>query len=378
MTFTLSEEQQLLKDAARDFCREQAPVSRLRKLRDDKKNGRDDALWREMAAMGWAGILVPEEYGGAGLGYVGLGVVLEETGRTLAASPLHSTAMIGASAFVLGGSAAQKAEWLPRIAAGDTVTALAIDEGAHHAPLKTALAAAKSGGGYKLSGAKSYIADGHIADLFIVAARTSGAPGEGEGLTLFLVPADAKGLSRRELITVDSRGAADLVFDNVEVGADAILGAANKGAVLLDQILDRARIGLAAEMLGQALQAFELTSEYLKTRRQFGQVIGGFQALQHRAAKMFTEIELTRSCVQAALDALDREANDIATYASLAKARASETLHLVSSELVQMHGGIGMTDAHDAGLYLKRARVVEGMYGGAAFHRDRYALLLGF
>ncbi len=362
MTFTLNEEQRLLKDAARDFIRDQAPVARLRKLRDEKKNGRDPALWREMAAMGWAGILVPEEYGGAGLGYVGLGVVLEEAGRTLAASPLHSSALVGASALMLAGSDAQKEEWLPKIASGETAATLAVDEGAHHAPGRTRLKARKAAAGCQLSGEKRFVADGHIADLFIVA----GADG------LFLVKSDAVGLSVDELITVDSRGAADLKFENVE--ADALNGAAD----VLDQILDRARIGLAAEMLGQANEAFEITSEYLKTRKQFGQVIGGFQALQHRAAKMFTELELTRSCVMAALDALDRDAKDIPALASLAKARAGETLHLVSNELVQMHGGIGMTDAHDAGLYLKRARVAEGLYGGASYHRDRYARLNGF
>lgn len=359
MTFTLNEEQRLLKDAARDFIRDQAPVARLRKLRDEKKNGRDPALWREMAAMGWAGILVPEEYGGSGLGYVGLGVVLEEAGRTLAASPLHSSALVGASALMLAGSDAQKKAWLPKIASGETIATLAIDEGAHHAPARSKL---KSTAGHQLSGAKRFVADGHIADLFIVAGANE----------LFLVKSDAAGLSVDELITVDSRGAADLRFENVE--AEAL----NGGADVLDQILDRARIGLAAEMLGQASEAFEITSEYLKTRKQFGQVIGGFQALQHRAAKMFTELELTRSCVMAALDALDRDAKDVPALASLAKARAAETLHLVSNELVQMHGGIGMTDAHDAGLYLKRARVAEGLYGGASYHRDRYARLNGF
>jgi alkylation response protein AidB-like acyl-CoA dehydrogenase len=346
-------------------------VSRLRKARDAKKNGRDPELWREMAAMGWAGILVPEEHGGAGVGFVGMGLVLEEAGRTLAASPLHSTALIGASALMLAGSEAQKAEWLPKIAAGEVVVALAVDEGAHHAPLKTALTAK----GGKLSGQKKYVADGHVADLFIVAARTSAAAGDASGITLFLVKADAAGLKRRELITVDSRGAADLKFDNVEAEA---LGPIDGGADALEKILDRARIGMAAEMLGQASAAFEITSEYLKTRKQFGQVIGGFQALQHRAAKMFTDLELTRSCVYAALDGLDRNANDIPELASLAKARAADTLHLVTSEMVQMHGGIGMTDEHDAGLYLKRARVAEALYGGAAFHRDRYAALLGF
>ncbi|MEZ5994930.1 MAG: acyl-CoA dehydrogenase family protein [Hyphomonadaceae bacterium] len=358
MTFTLNDEQQMLQDAARDFFREQAPVSRLRKLRDERKNGRDPELFAEMAAMGWAGIIIPEEYGGAGLGYVGLGLVLEAAGRTLVASPLHSSALTGASALLLAGSDAQKSAWLPKIASGEAIATLAVDERSHHAPAKSAMRV--SGG--KLTGKKAYVADGHIADLLIVALADG----------LCLVRSDAPGLTRRELVTVDSRGAADLIFEGVPV--EEMFGGAN----ILDAVLDRARIGLSAEMLGQAVQAFEVTSDYLKTRRQFGQVIGGFQALQHRAAKLFTEIELTRSCVFAALDALDRNAEDIAVYASLAKARAAETLHLASNEMVQLHGGIGMTDEHDAGLYLKRARVAEALYGGAAFHRDRYARLLGF
>ena len=358
MTFTLSEEQRLLKDAARDFFQDQAPVSRLSKLRDEKKNGRDPDLWREMAAMGWAGIIVPEAFGGSGLGYVGMGLVLEQAGRTLTASPLHSSALTCASALLLAGTQAQKERWLPKIATGEAIGALAVDEGAHHAPDKSTL---KVSGG-KISGAKSYVAEGHIADLFIVVG--------GDGL--YLVRSDAKGMRRRELLTVDSRGAADLTFDDAD--AERMEG----GAVAIDAVLDRARIGLAAEMLGQAQEAFEITSEYLKTRKQFGQVIGGFQALQHRAAKLFTELELTRSCVFAALDALDRDDARIPEYASLAKGRASETLHLASNEMVQLHGGIGMTDAHDAGFYLKRARVAEALYGGASFHRDRYARLLGF
>lgn len=378
MTFMLTEEQRLLKDAALDFVREQAPVSRLRKMRDARKNGRDPELWRDMAAMGWAGVLVAEEHGGAGLGHVAMGLVLESCGRTLAASPLLSTAVVGASAVALGAAPERGKQLLPEIAAGALVMALAVDEGAHHAPLRTALRAQPSERGYRLTGAKRFVADGHLADIFVVVARTSGEAGDADGLTLFLVPADADGLVRHERITVDSRGAADLSFDNVVVDDNAVLGRPDHGAELLDRILDRARIGLAAEMLGQASEAFEITAEYLKTRRQFGQVIGGFQALQHRAAKMFTELELTRSCVYAALDAVDREARDIAQHASLAKARAGETLRLVSNEMVQMHGGIGMTDEHDAGFYLKRARVAEALYGSAAFHRDRYAALLGF
>ena len=375
MTFTLTEEQKLLKDSAREFVRDRAPVTRLRKVRDDKRNGRDDELWKSMAELGWPGIIIPEALGGAGLGYVGLGLVLEETGRTLASSPLLSTAMIGASALLLGGSDAQKKAHLPAIAEGRAITALAIEESAHHNPHRVAAKAAKAGSGYTLNGCKSFVADGHTASLFIVSARTSGNTGDANGITLFLVKGDAAGLSRHELVTVDSRGAADITFTNV---AAEPLGPVDGGAALLDQILDRARIGLAAEMLGQAEAAFEMTSEYIKTRKQFGQVIGGFQALQHRAAKAFTEMELTKSCVRAALDALDRNDPKIAEWASLAKARACETLHLVSNETVQMHGGIGMTDAHDAGLYLKRARVAEALYGGESFHRDRYARLLGF
>jgi alkylation response protein AidB-like acyl-CoA dehydrogenase len=375
----LTEEQTMLRDAAKDWASEKAPVSSFRKLRDQGSAfGYDPAVWTDMGAMGWAGVVVPEAYGGSAFGYRALGLILEETGRTLAASPLVSTALIGATALTLGGTAAQKEAWLPKIAAAECVTALALDETAHHHPARTAMTAAKSGAGYVLSGAKPFVIDGMAADLFIVAARTSGEAGDESGITLFLVPATARGLSRKRLHTVDSRGAADLTFDGVEVGADAVLGAVDHGFSLLDQILDRARAGLAAEMVGSASQAFEITLDYLKTRTQFGQVIGTFQALQHRAAKMFTALEMTRSCVEAALDAIDGNANDVRALCSLAKAKASETLHLVSNEMVQMHGGIGMTDAHDAGLYMKRARVAEHLFGGASFHRDRYASLMGF
>lgn len=373
--FTLTEEQKLLKDSAREFLRDKAPVSRFRKMRDEKRNGRDPELWREMAQLGWTGVLVPEEFGGSALGVASLGHVLEETGRTLASSPLLSTAMMGASAIILGGSDAQKKTLLPKLVAGELIIAMAVDEGAHHAPDHITLSAKAAGNSYTLEGEKRFVADGHFADLFVVSARTSGNSRDRKGISLFLVKADAKGLTREELTTVDSRGAANIRFANTPA---ELLGTVNAGGIVLDQVLDRGRVGLAAEMIGQAQEEFELTTDYLKTRRQFGQVIAGFQALQHRAAKMFTDIELTRSCVLAALDAVDRNAKDSAEWASLAKARACETLHLVSNETVQMFGGIGMTDAHDAGLYLKRARVAEGLYGGESFHRDRYAHQLGF
>ncbi len=348
-----TEEQTMLRDAARAWTQEKSPVAAFRKLRDaNDPDGFDRAAWREMAQMGWAGILIPEAQGGTGLGHLTLGIVLEETGRTLAASPLHSTALVAASALLLGGSDAQKREWWPKIADGSVVAAFAVDEGPHHRPDRLTMTKA-------LSGTKHFVADGGAADLIVVATADG----------LFLVRGDAKGLARKRLHSVDSRGFANLTFENVQ---------GEPLSAPLDAVLDRARAGLAAEMLGTATQAFEITLDYLKTRTQFGQLIGTFQALQHRAARMYTELELARSCVEAALAAIDNGADDVAPLASLAKAKASETLHLVSNEMVQMHGGIGMTDAHDAGLYLKRARVAEALYGGASFHRDRYATLSGY
>ena len=372
----LTEEQTMLRDAAKGWASESAPVGALRKLRDGKsKQSFDPSAWKEMGEMGWAGVVVAEDYDGSAFGYLGLGLILEETGRTLAASPLLSTAMIGASALQLGGSDAQKSAWLPKIATGEAVATLAIDEGSHHNPARTALTATKGASGYVLNGTKTLVLDGEAADLLIVAARTSGSGTE--GLTLFLVAGDAPGVTRTHLSLLDSRGAAQIAFDGVEVGADAVLGEVDKGWAVLEPVLDRAYAGLAAEMLGSASAAFDITLEYIKTRTQFGQVIGTFQALQHRAAKWFTDIETTRSCVEAALEAFDA-GGDTRALASLAKVKASDLVHLASNEMVQMHGGIGMTDAHDAGLFMKRARVTEALFGGASFHRDRYARLMGF
>ncbi len=375
----LNDEQIMLRDAAKDWAQEKSPVSALRKLREAKSEiGFDRALWQDMAQMGWAGVIIPESHGGADFGYRSLGLVLEETGRTLTASPLVSTALTAASALILGGSPAQQAAWLPKIATGEIVASLAVDETAHHAPNKIALTATKSGEGYVLNGKKTFVLEGLAADLLIVAARTSGAHADEAGITLFLVEASAKGISRQGLHMIDHRGVANISFDKVAVSSDAVLGTVDGGFGVLEATLDRARIGLAAEMMGTATQAFEITLDYLKTRTQFGQGIGTFQALQHRAAKLYTDLELARSCVQAALDALDDKTNDVRSLASLAKAKAGDVLHLATNEMVQMHGGIGMTDAHDAGLYMKRARVAEASFGGSSYHRDRYAKLGGF
>ena len=375
----LTEEQSMLRDSARAWTQEKSPVSAFRKVRDSGgPHGYAPAAFAEMAQMGWAGVIIPEEYGGSNFGYLSLGLILEETGRTLTASPLLATAAAAASAIILGGSERQKETWLPKIAAGEVVATLAVDEKPHHAPHTIALAAKRDGEGYRLSGAKTFVLEGMAAGLFIVSARTSGAENDKDGITLFLVEAGAKGLGRKALKLADSRGAASLTFEDVHLGSDAILGEEGKGWELLEKTLDRARAALTAEMLGAAVQAFETTLDYLKTRVQFGQVIGAFQALQHRAAKMFTDLELARSCVEAALTAIDNDSPETAELVSLAKAKVGDTLHLVSNEMVQMHGGIGMTDAHDAGLYLKRARAAEATFGNQSYHRDRYARLQGY
>jgi len=379
MGLVLSEEAQLVRDSALDFFRNKSPVTALRKLRDTADaDGFSRPLWCEMAELGWTGFLVGEASGGTGFGMVGLGQVLEAAGRTLAASPLVSTALIGASALELGATPAQKAAWLPGLLAGETLVALASEEGPHHLPTRVATTARREGAGFVIDGSKSFVIDGHVADLLIVSARIGGATDDRDGITLFLVPADAPGVRRQRQSMVDSRNAARIVLDGVAVGAEAVLGTLGDGAALLDRVLDRARAGLAAEMLGSACEAFERTVQYLKDRKQFGVPIGSFQALKHRAAELFAEIEVTRSAVLAALVAIDEAAEDAPALASLAKAKANETLRLVSSEGIQMHGGIGMTDEHEIGFFLKRARVAEASFGGTSFHRDRYASLMGY
>ncbi len=375
----LSDEQIVIKEQAKSWVAAEAPVARFRAMRDaGTEHGFDKATWGSIAQLGWAGILVPEELGGSAMGHLTFGIVLEETGRQLVASPLLASGLVGASALLLGGTPAQQQAWLPRIADGSVIATLAVDEGPHHAPERTALRAEKSGRGFRLTGRKVHVLEGLAADVLIVAARTSGAPGETAGLSLFLVETGAKGVSRQRIHTADSRGYAHVELSSVEVGADALLGALDQGFAVLDATLDRARAGLAAEMLGTAAQAFDMTLDYLKTRVQFGQIIGSFQALGHRAAGLFTELELTRSCVEGALQGLDKNAPDAAQLCSLAKGKAGDFLHHMSNELIQIHGGIGMTDEFDAGFYLKRARAAEAAFGNQAFQRNRYATLLGF
>lgn len=365
----LNEEQGLLREMAAQWTRDRAPVAAFRQAAE-RGESHDPGLWAEMAGMGWAGVLVPEAHGGADFGHLSFGLVLEELGRTLVVSPLLSTALIGATALRLGGTPAQQSEWLPRIAAGQAVVALALEEGTRHDPAQIRLAATREGEGWRLDGEKTPVMDGTEADLLLVGARAA------DGTILLLsMPAETPGISRRRLDRIDGRSAATIRFDGVTVGSDAVLGG---GAALLDRVLDGARAGLAAEMLGTATQAFETTVDYLKTRVQFGQLIGSFQALQHRAVAVQAELVITRSAVEAALTALDEEREDAPMLVSLAKAMAGDTLRLAAREMIQMHGGIGMTQEHDAGLYYKRAAVADATFGNAAFHRRRYARLAGY
>jgi alkylation response protein AidB-like acyl-CoA dehydrogenase len=309
----LTEEQSMLKDQASAWVSEQAPVLKFREMRDSGiEQAYQPATWSAMVDMGWTGILVPEQYGGSDLGYLTFGVVLEELGRQLTASPLFASALVGASAILLGGNDQQKQHWLPKIVDGSEILTLALDETPRHAPASTNLTAEKTADGYQLNGVKTFVMEGMAATNLVVAARTSSAVGSESGITLLLVPAAAAGVTRERLSTVDSRGYANVRFTGVEVGEDALLGEADRGFALLDAVLDRARAGLGAEMLGTAAQAFDMTLEYLKTREQFGRVIGSFQALGHRAAGLFTNMELARSCAEAALQAIDADADNVA------------------------------------------------------------------
>ena len=352
----LNDEQVMLRDMAREWADNESPVSAFRKLRNAAvPAGYDAAAWHAQGEMGWAGVVVPEAYGGSEFGFLSLGLVLEQLGRNLAATPLASTA-VAAMAIAMGEDEAAKRQWLPKVATGEVIATLAVDEGPVHNPAK--IACLVSGG--KLSGTKAFVAEGDSAALFVVAA-TDG---------LYLVAGD-EGVTRAIRHMADARSHAEVTF----AGAPATrLG----GVDLTTKIIDRATAATCAEMLGMALQAFETTNDYLKTRVQFGQPLASFQALQHRMAKIFTELELLRSAVEGALEAIDAGRSDVDQAVSLAKALANETLHLASREMVQLHGGIGMTDEHDAGFYLKRAAVLQAMWGNAAWHRERFARLNGY
>jgi alkylation response protein AidB-like acyl-CoA dehydrogenase len=376
MALVLNDEQTMLRDNARGFLAKNAPIAHLRALRDKRDaDGFSRALWKDFVELGWAGILVPQDYGGLELGYVEAGVVMEELGRTLTPSPFLSTAVLAATAIARAGNDQQKKSCLPKIVAGELIATLAVDETAKHHPEKIAMPAVRAGNGFKLNGAKTFVIDGHVANLLIVAARTSGKAGDTSGLTLFLIDAKAVGVRAERTSTVDTHNAARITFDDVSVGADNVLGKIDAGWDVLEGVLNAGRAAVAAEMVGASEEAFSHTVTYLKERKQFGKAIGEFQALQHRAAHLYCELEVTRAAMLKALQTLDDSYDRSGAIVSVAKARAGLSATLAVQEAVQMHGGIGMTDEFDIGLFMKRVRVCQELFGDSNFHADRLARL---
>src|ERR1044072_965621 len=379
MALVLTEEQSMLRESARGLISDKAPVAHLRGLRDSKDaTGFSRDLWKAFAEMGFSGLLVPENFGGSGLGCVEAGVVMEEIGRTLMPSPFLSTAVLAVSARSRGGSEAQKSAHLPKIADGSLLAALAVDEGVKHRPLQTNLQAVRSGNGFKLSGAKALVVDGHTADLLIVAGRTGGAAGERNGLTLFLIDPKAKGVAVERTAMVDAHNAARIEFANVEVDADHVLGEVDQGAALLDGVLNIGRGAVASEMVGLSEEVFGRTVTYLKERKQFGKLIGEFQALQHRAAELYIDIEISRAAVLTAVQTLDADIEKESAAVAVAKAEARATATRAVQEGVQMHGAMGMPDQFDIGFFMKRARVCQELFGDSNYHADQLARMKSY
>jgi len=373
----LTEDQRMLHDTVRPFMAEEGAIKKqLRHWRDTGcTDGYGTQLWKQFAELGLTGILIPEAQGGAGLGQVEAGLVLEEIGRNLTSSPFLTTAV--AAVRALEGSA-QAERWFPGILAGETVAALAIDESKHHDPVGVALEAKRQGNGFVLNGAKQFVVHGNSADFILVAARTGGSANETDGITLFVVEKGANGLEVETATLADSSKAARLNLDGVEVDADAVVGEVDGGWAPLSRALNAGRAGAAAELVGVASGASEMTFEYLKQRKQFGKLIGEFQALQHRAAHLYGEIEIARAAALKAAQLLDAGDSKADLFVSVAKAKAGRVSALAVQEGVQMHGGIGMTDEHDIGLYMKREAVLSELFGSPRFHANRVAELSGY
>ena len=374
-----TEDQAMLADTARGFLADEGNIAKqLRHFRDiDCKDGFGHALWKQFAEMGLTGMLVGEADGGLGMGHVEAGIVLEEIGRNLTPSPFLTSSVMAATA--LGGASADlKGRYLPGLIAGDSVFAVAIDEGPKHRPERIATRATRSGNGFKLSGSKAFVIQGGSADMLVVAARTAGDDTDNDGITLFAVPRDAAGMSLDVVRLVDSAQAAHLKLDNVQLDADAVIGEVDGGRELLNRVLGAGRIGAAAESVGVAMGSFEMTTTYLKQRKQFGQLIGEFQALQHRAAHLYSELEIARAAVIKAQQLLDGGSDKADLMVSVAKAKAGKVAGLAVKEGVQMHGGIGMTDEYDIGLYMKRDRALAEFMGDMYYHAERVAQLSGY
>jgi alkylation response protein AidB-like acyl-CoA dehydrogenase len=376
MPLYLDEDQSMLRDSAADFMKAEAPVAHLREYRDKGcKDGFSHDLWKQFAEMGFTGILVDEADGGLGMGHVEAGIVLEQIGRNLSPSPFLTTAIAGVTALKQAGEGL-RSRYLPGILSGDTLLSLAIDEGAKHRPGRIAMKAERSGNGFKLTGKKQFVLHGSSSDMMIVAARTAGSDTDEEGVTLFAVDPSAAKLDPVRL--VDSSVASHAEFDGVEVDADAVIGEVDAGHSVLAKVLAAGRVGAAAESVGVGSGAMDMTMEYIRERKQFGVHIGSFQALQHRAAHLYSELEVARAATLKAQQMLDDGSDDAELMVSVAKAKAGQAALLAVQEGVQMFGGVGMTDEYDIGLYMKRDRALAETFGDSAYHANRVAELSGY
>ncbi len=374
-----NDDQAMLAETASQFMAEEGGIAKqLRHWREREcKDGFGHDLWKQMAEMGFTGLLLPEADGGLGMGHVEAGIVLEEIGRNLTPSPFLTSSVLAATALGAG-SEDLKARWLPGLIAGDSVFAVAIDEGPKHRPERIAARAEKSGNGFRLSGKKDFVVHGASADMLVVAARTSGSDEDAEGITLFAVPNDVTGISHDAVRLVDSSIATHTKFDKVELDGDAVIGEVDGGRAVLNKLLLAGRVGAAAEGVGVARGAMDRTVDYLKQRKQFGKLIGEFQALQHRAAHLYSEIEIARAVTIKAAQLLDAGSEQAELMASVAKAKVAKAAGLAVREGVQMHGGIGMTDEYDIGLYMKRDRALQEFLGDQYYHANRVADLSGY
>ncbi|MDP3549382.1 MAG: acyl-CoA dehydrogenase family protein [Novosphingobium sp.] len=374
-----TEDQAMLADTVTGFMADEGAIKQqLRHFRDiNCQDGFGHALWKQFAEMGLTGMLAAEADGGLAMGHVEAGIVLREIGRNLTPSPFLTTSVMGVTALS-GGSEDLRGRWLPGVLAGDSVLALAIDEGPKHRPERIACKAEKAGNGFRLQGRKAFVVQGASADAIIVAARTSGSDNDADGITLFAVPKDASGVSHENLRLVDSAMASNITFDNVELDGDCVIGEVDGGRALLNKVINAGRIGAAAELTGVGQGAFDITTAYLKTRKQFGQLIGEFQALQHRAAHLYSELEIAEAAVIKAQQLLDGNSEKADLMVSVAKAKAAKACNLSVREGVQMHGGVGMTDEYDIGLYMKRDRSLSEFMGDQYYHAERVAQLSGY
>jgi alkylation response protein AidB-like acyl-CoA dehydrogenase len=373
MDFGFSEEQDMLRNSARDFLAKEAPMTYVRKMMEDDRGFTDD-LWRKMAELGWMGLILPEEHGGSGLDFVDMVVVLEEMGRVVLPGPFFSTVILAGIAIAEAGSAAQKKAWLPKIADGSLKATLAQLEPSGRWDADGIQMSAKSeGGGYVLDGTKLFVPDANVADLFVVAARTPGSKGA-EGVSLFLVDAKAAGVGVTMLKTMDqTRKLGEVTFKGVKVGADALLGSAGGGWKVLERVVDRGKVGLAAEMCGGAQKVLEMSVEYAKVREQFGKPIGSFQAIQHKCANMLVEVESSKSITYYAAWAVANDVPEAPLAAAMAKAYTSDAYRHTAGEGIQIHGGIGFTWEHDMHIFFKRAKSSEVTFGDATWNRELVA-----